>query len=190
MDYKNVNDYETIYMIRENDDDYRKIMLNKYYPLIISEATKFKNHYKYISVDMNDLIEEGTISLNTAIDSYDDRFNVKFSSYFIYILKRKYISYFRKLITNKNHYNYTSIDEVDYSIKYSNDDTLDSLNDMIYRDTYFEIKDSLSFTNSCILELMHNGFSALEIGKLLDLPISNVHSREYRIRKKAKEIAC
>ena len=190
MNYKNINDYETIYMIRENNDDYRKIMWDKYYPLIINMANKFKKYYKYVNVDMNDLIEEGNISLNKAIDSYNDKYNVKFITYFLNILKRKYISYFRKLITDNNHYNYTSMDEVNYNVKYSNDDTLDSLNNMIYKDIYFEIKDNLSFTNSCILELMHNGFNAMEIGTLLDLPINNVHSREYRIRKKAKEIAC
>ena len=36
MKYKNVNDYEVIYMIRENDEDSEKLMYEKYSPYYIS----------------------------------------------------------------------------------------------------------------------------------------------------------
>ena len=57
MDYKNINDYELIYMIRENDSD-KNIVFNKYKPLVESIAKEcYKKTNK--SIDLDDLIQEG-----------------------------------------------------------------------------------------------------------------------------------
>ena len=41
MKYKNVNDYEVIYMIRENDENAEKLMYDKYSPLLYKYVNKF-----------------------------------------------------------------------------------------------------------------------------------------------------
>ena len=41
MEYKNVNDYEVIYMIRENDEDAENLMYEKYRPLLYKYVNKF-----------------------------------------------------------------------------------------------------------------------------------------------------
>ena len=40
MDYKNINDYEQLYLIRENDDEAKDTVFHKYKPIIISIASK------------------------------------------------------------------------------------------------------------------------------------------------------
>ena len=41
MKYKNVNDYEVIYMIRENDEDAERLMYEKYRPLLYKYVNKY-----------------------------------------------------------------------------------------------------------------------------------------------------
>ncbi len=188
MDYKNINDYETLYMIKENDDSYRQVMFNKYHPLIVSLANRFIKQYNYINVDINDLIAEGNLALNSAIDSYDERYNTKFYTYCMNIITRKYISYIKALIVKNSHYNYISLDEIDYDVKYNYDDTKDRLNMIMYKDLFLRIKNNLIFINSCIFELTCNGFNSIEISKLLDMSVNSIRSRQYRIRQKVKEM--
>ena len=40
MNYKNINDYEVLYMIRENSDDARDLIFQKYSPIIKKIANK------------------------------------------------------------------------------------------------------------------------------------------------------
>lgn len=59
MDYKQVNDYEVISMIRENDDDARDIMYQKYLPVIRKGASKYFFDVKKHGVEFDDLVQEG-----------------------------------------------------------------------------------------------------------------------------------
>ena len=70
MDYSNINDYETLYMIKEHDDYYLNLMFKKYYPLILKTASKYIELNKYIDCELSELIEEGNIILSKAIDTY------------------------------------------------------------------------------------------------------------------------
>ena len=184
MDYKNVNDYEVIYMINEKNDYYLDLMFKKYYPLINKTADKYIEKYSYLNVDINDLIEEGNIVLNKSINSYNDFYNVKFITYFTNNLERYYITYFNRLI-KKKHFRNISLDEIGYDISVDSDECLQLLS---VKETYIDFKYNLSFMDGCILELTCNGFKPIEISKLLDISIKSIRTRQYRIRKKAKEI--
>jgi len=189
MDYSNINDYETLYMIKEHDDYYLDLMFKKYYPLILKTASKYIELNKFINCDLNELIEEGNIALSKAIESFNEDYNVKFITYFTNILERRYISYFRSIKNIDKYLSRITIDEISYDIKYSTDEVEDALTLLNIKNIYLDILNNLSFTNSCIFELTYNGFRAEEISKLLDLSINNIRSRQYRIRKKAKEMA-
>ncbi len=189
MDYSNINDYETLYMIKEHDDYYLNLMFKKYYPLILKTASKYIELNKYIDCELSELIEEGNIILSKAIDTYNENYNVKFITYFTNLLERRYISYFRSLKNRKSRFGRATLEEVDYDIKYSTDEVEEALTILQLNNVYLNIKSNLSFTNSCIFELTYNGFKAEEISKLLDISINNIRSRQYRIRKKAKEMA-
>ena len=41
MDYKKLNDYEVMYMIKENDDYSREILLKKYMPIVSKISSKY-----------------------------------------------------------------------------------------------------------------------------------------------------
>ena len=72
MDYKNYNDYELVYEIREQNEDAYNIMMQKYSTLINKYASLYYSKAKSYKIEYDDLVQEGYIGLFQAIDSYDE----------------------------------------------------------------------------------------------------------------------
>ena len=92
MEYKDYNDYELLNYVSENNDEANEILYNKYLPLI---QTKAKKMYKYCSnkgLEINDLIQEGMIALNHAIETFDDTKDTTFYTYAKTCIERRIIS--------------------------------------------------------------------------------------------------
>ena len=70
MDYKQVNDYEVIYMIKENDEEARNLLIRKYKPIINKISNKYISSVKPFGVEIDDLVQEGMIALNKAINTF------------------------------------------------------------------------------------------------------------------------
>lgn len=189
MNYKNVNDYELIYKIRENDEESMNELLKKYEPLIVGIAKKYFDSYKTYGIEMADLIQEGRIAIVKSIGSFDEEKNTLFYTYVIVCIERHLISYCRSLDTLKNRAlnGYVS----DECICLLDDDTYQPeliFNNVIYDNLINEMKNSLNFSDSNIFELRYNGFSYKEIAKLLGLTYATVSRRLCKIRKTLQEI--
>ena len=104
MNYKNYNDYEIMYRIRESDEEALNIMFAKYEPLIRNLANKHYEQAKMYGADMNDLLQEGRIALNRALSSYKDDNNVTFYTYAVVCIQRHFVTYCRN-IGNSKHFN-------------------------------------------------------------------------------------
>ena len=92
MEYKDYNDYELLNYVSENNDEANEILYNKYLPLI---QTTDKKMYKYCSnkgLEINDLIQEGMIALNHAIETFDDTKDTTFYTYAKTCIERRIIS--------------------------------------------------------------------------------------------------
>ena len=183
MDYKNVNDYEVVYMVRENDEEAREIIFNKYIPIVKRIAFNYLSLAKAIKVEFDDLVQEGVSGLNHAIDSFDENSGTLFYTFVCVCVERKMITYCRKMGGNKNYYFNTALSEdFCYSIKdnrtpdfYLEQELLEA--DFAVYKNYFDISDSSVF------ELRYNGFSYKEISRLLDIPLSSIDARLCRIRR-------
>ena len=79
------NDNELLYLIAENDDDAKNILIDKYRPLIVKYATKISKNDN----DIDDYIQEGMLCLIKAINSFNEKYPYSFNSYLNIILKRK-----------------------------------------------------------------------------------------------------
>ena len=78
MDYKDINDYEILYMINEDKDGSYDILYRKYLPIIKSIASKYVLLVSQVGGEYQDLIQEGFLGLNNAIVSYYDSMNTLF----------------------------------------------------------------------------------------------------------------
>ena len=184
MDYKNINDYEVLYQIKENNDDYAmNTLIKKYDTVIFNLAKKYFQQAKFHGVEINDFIQEGRIAVMKAINSFDSNNDVLFYTYVCVCINRRLISYCRSLNTSKNmSLNYSVSDDAiyfvrDYSYEPYNYLEIKSINDML-----IEKKNNMNFLDSNIFELRYNGFSYKEICSLLDIDLSLLSRRLCKIR--------
>lgn len=193
--YKNINDYEQLYLVKENDDDAKIKIFNKYKPIIVSIAKKYHD-YTNNRFDIEDLIQEGYIGLDRAISSFDDNAGVLFYTFSIICIERQIKSYYRSYNTLKNYYNYNSISldmEIDnmYISDIIEDRTLEN-NPEIVTDTseffskLIDFKHTLGFEHSLIFELRYNGFKYKEISQLLDLSVSFIDNSIHHCKEKLR----
>lgn len=188
MKYKDINDYEIIYMIRENEsEEAEKVIYQKYLPLIKDFANKYFSRLKNIC-EFDDLVQEGYIGLNSALLSYCDSHNALFYTFASICIERQIKNYSRRMLNKKSESlnNYVSLDE-DESILYFIEDN------SMKPDTKFEnnecinymreFKNSLDLKCSTVFELRYNGFTYKEIAQLLDITLSTVDGRLSKIKK-------
>ena len=86
------NDNELLYLIAENDDDAKDILINKYKPLVCKYAKKISKNEN----EIDDYMQEGMLCLMKAINSFKDNYPYSFNSYFTILLKRKFIDLAKK----------------------------------------------------------------------------------------------
>ena len=172
MDYKNYNDYELVYMVRENDDDSKDILLKKYNPVIISIAQEFYERYKNYGYEYDDFYQEAMISFQKAIITYNDNKDSILYTFVNVCIRRNLQSFCRNISSNRKSFLSSCVDIDDYDIS----DIKSNLNDnfdylelaKICNKVIFELPSDVS----AILELKLNGFTFNEIATLLDIPRS------------------
>jgi len=201
MDYKDINDYELIYLIRDEDDNYKDLLFEKYYPVVNNLVYKYFNKYKDILDEYNDLFQEGIIGFNYAIDKYDSQKNVSFYSYALLCIEGRIKDYIRKVRRNKNiiiknavSFSTLIFDDVYFEDIVATDDL--TYNSIVLKELcnyLVNFKNTLTVNEALVFELRFNGFSYEEISKLLSIKKSNIYSyiRQIRIKfKKLNEIDC
>jgi len=72
VQYKEYNDYELLYMVKENDETAYNLLYEKYKPLVISLAKKYAKVYTNYGIDINDFILEGYIGLDKSINRFNE----------------------------------------------------------------------------------------------------------------------
>lgn len=87
-----LNDNELIYLITENDENAKEILIKKYRPLILSMINK----YQITSITKDDLYQEGLLYLIKAINTYNSEYKMSFNAYFTLLLKRRMIDLSKK----------------------------------------------------------------------------------------------
>lgn len=198
MNYKDINDYEQLYLIKENDDYANEIIYTKYKPIILSLAKKYYDISNKNGIDMDDLCQEGYIGLSKAIGSFKEKLDVCFYTFCTICIERQMKTYLSRYNANKNKIistacsldieigkNIKGIDIVeDKSILHN---PFEYVSDSLSNINLINFKNSLSTNESLVFELRYNGFKYREIVKLLDLSSSCVDNCVHRIKEKLKK---
>ena len=164
MEYKDINDYEVLYLVEENQSDYKEIMFKKYEPILKRLSSKFFYKMKNLGVEFEDVYQEALIGFNYAIDHFDFSKDDKFYTYAI--------------ICVKSRLNYSDLDI---------ESLLFTCFDDSYLSFYYKIinfKNNLNDVQAQVFELKYNGFNNADIGKLLGLTVKKVYYYLCLIRKK------
>ena len=71
MDYRNLNDYELVYQVRENNEEAYNLLIRKYSNLVNMMAKKILKKYKYLGLEYDDLYQEGMMGIIKALNDYN-----------------------------------------------------------------------------------------------------------------------
>ncbi len=185
MEYKDINDNEILYLIKEKDDYYNDYLYKKYKPIIKKIAYKYSGFIITKGADYDDLVQEGYIGFSSAIATFDVSMKNTFYTFAILCVERSIQNFCKKLSALKNEYINNSVELNEYT-DYNKDliKNKDMLLDDIYTEfIFFKYKNILNLKNSTVFEMRYNGFSYLEISKLLDISVGTVDSRLCKVRK-------
>ena len=188
MNYKEYNDYELVYMVRENDDECTNILYDKYMPILKKIAYDYYQKFNTYGYDYDDFLQEAFISFQKALVSFDESKNSLFYSFVVLCVRRNLMSFCRNISSKKSNLsNYYLLNIEDVSIIDSDSDIMKNIHQLeiynIFRDVIFEF----SLEVSSIMELRINGFSYREISSLLDIPSSSVEFKSRKARKRLQQ---
>ncbi len=191
MDYKDINDYELIYEVRESNEMAYNTLYEKYKTLISKIAYDYYLVNKNKRVEYEDLIQEGYYALSVAVREYDEK-STLFYTYVTLCIKREMERYIKGCGRNKNMILSDAIslnEPVDKNGDIYLEDVIASKdnveNYVLSEDTYNKLwlfKHELSNEESMVFELKANKFSNNEICELLDMPYKKLDNYLRKIR--------
>ena len=193
--YKDLNDYEVMYMIGEKSDDATNLLFEKYKPVIEKYAKEYYNYGKNLGLEYQDFVQEGYLGLYKATQNYTDNRNSIFYTYVMICIKSSMSNLIRTNSSKKNYILNNSI-SLFHSMDDNNLELINYISDnsavlpdeemenceviLAFKKKIYE----LDLLKGSILELRYNGFNNREISKLLNLSTSRVSYIIRDLRKK------
>ena len=169
--YRDLNDYELIYMVEDKNEDSFNILLKKYQPLIYKTVIGYSSLFKKFGYELSDLMQLGYMTLYKALHLYNSYNETWFYSYYKKSLINTMLHIIRENTTNKKEVLNNAL-SYDVPIPNSNMHYIDLLkDDSIQFDYSHELvlfKNSMPVYLSWTFELLYNGFNKKEISILLD----------------------
>lgn len=198
MNYKDLNDYELIYQVRENDELAYNTLMKKYSNLVCMLAKRYLRLYKNIGLEYDDLFQEGMMGVIKALNDYNATDTI-FYTYALLCAKRE-MEKMIKTQTRKKRMLLNNAISINKYVGNSDDLLIEDVIASNYNleeeyENYDKIKNIMSLKydlcliDSSILELKINGFSIKEIAMLLELTYKSVDYRLHKIRKTLKKYA-
>ena len=170
------NDFELVSLIRENNEEAREILYNKYKPIIVKKSTDQIYKLGSYGMEINDLIQEGYTS---------------FYTFALLCIDRQIITYIKKNTNNKAMVLNDAIN-LDDGKEYLFRDNTDIEGSFINKEDAKEfinlICDSLSDIEKKVFSLKLEGYDIGEIANLLNKDTKVIYNTLHRIKYKIKLI--
>lgn len=188
MKYKDYNDYELIYMVREQDEGSYGILFQKYLPIIKRIAYDYYNSYNTYGYDLDDFIQEGYLGFQKAILSYDENKDILFYTFVTLCIHRKIINFCKRISCDRkniSNVNYVDCDEVPLVDSSLGMDTLLSFQEL-FSDVW-DVIYTFPIEYTSVFELRMNHFRYSEISQLLDVSTRKAEFMVRRIMNKIRK---
>lgn len=197
MVYKDLNDYELLSYISENEES-SEIIFNKYKPVIIEICTKLFSYCDNTGLELGDLIQEGMVGLNDAITNFNESRDTSFYTFAVRCIRSKVISAIVKARRLKNrilnHSVGLEINELDKNNNYGKvliDNSSNPERVLISKEEekrIFNIIDKeLSDFEKEVINLKINGFKYREIADILGKNLKLIDNTVQKVKRIIKE---
>jgi len=200
MSYKDYNDYELLYMVKESDENAYNLLYEKYKPLINSLSKKYSRVYQNYGIDINDFILEGYYGLDQAIKNFNEEDEYKFKGLATTCINRQMQNLIRNaklkrnFILNNSLY-YDSLEdsnEINYLEIKADEKAISPEQQIIENEdvmeTYEKCINNLKGLELTVFILKIKGMTNEEIASKLDKPIKSISNAITRIRKKYNKL--
>lgn len=196
----NLNDYELIELYREQNEEAKDFLYQKYYYIIDILIIKYSRVYSKLYIDSQELYSTALLGFSDALNNYRDDKNSKLSTFISLCIERRLYSLVKKYMTEKHKINsgLLSLDDsygnsdkrlVDVISDDGKNDPLENLSDEEeFKELELKIENDLSDKEREIYYLLINGYSYKEIADTLNLSSKSVDNAIQRIKNKIKII--
>lgn len=198
MNYEDLNDYELLSYVSEKNGEANEIIFEKYKPYIVDRANKLIIYCKNYGVEINDLIQEGMVGLNDAINTFNEIHDTTFYTYASKCINSRIISFIVKSgrLKNKvlNDSVFLDLYESDKTNSFGKDLADNSYNPeeiLIDEESKREILDIidkyLTDFEKEVINLKINGFKYREIADMTGKEMKYIDNTIQRIKNKIRE---
>ena len=192
--YKDENDYELLYLIKEENEDAKNIFYEKYRPMVEMKAKKYFSQIQNKGYELNDLIQEGLIGLSNAIRDYNQDEKIKFITFANVCIERRIINFIREINRQKHQAlnSSISIDNTNVSgislLNVLSDDSYNPESSFMILEEQEQLKEDmkkgLTEFEKEVFDLRFEGFTYQEIAILLNKSIKSIDGTISRIKQK------
>ena len=184
------NDYELVFLAQEGNEDAINLIYQKYKPIIVKKsknAIVLANHH---GIDINDIMQEGFIGLEEAIDSFSQDTAATFYTFAMICIDRQILNYIRKMTGGKDKPLNEAINITENIEKMVDDGTNIELS-FIGKDSDTkmakEIREMLTDFERKVFDMKIKGYSFDEMGKILNKDKKSIYNTFQRIRLKIRK---
>lgn len=192
-------DKELTIMVCENDEEAKDLLFQKYKYIIDIIISKYKKTIYALNIDIEEAKQEAMLGFTDALIKYSDNKDTSLATFISLVVERKIQNVVRKAETLKN-----KIHNEAYSLEYDYDnfnrpleevigdnskDPLQTLqNEESYNELKNKIKEILSPLETEVYNLIINGFSYIDIAKILNKEPKQIDNTIQRLRHKIKDL--
>ncbi|MFV0499357.1 MAG: sigma-70 family RNA polymerase sigma factor [Bacilli bacterium] len=193
MEY--LEDY-LLMLVHEKNEDAEYEIYSHFEKTVKYKAYKYKYFASKIGLDFKDLVQEGYIGLSQSIIDYSISSSASFSTFASLCIEREIQNAVIKASRKKHLYLNESMsidEETKYGVTHlelikSKDSSPENIviDKITEQDEYNKVLDSLTKLEKEVFDLKYQGFTYIEIAKIIDKNPKVVDNALQRIKKKAK----
>lgn len=198
MNYRDYNDYELLSYVSEKNEEASEVLFEKYRPLILATSNRLFCYCKNTGLELNDLVQEGMLGLNLAMNSFDEEKDTSFYTYAKTCIERKIITQVvasrrlkHKVLNDSLSLENTDDNNSDYVYditdnSYNPEEIL--FNSENQKNLVTQVSRLLTDFEAQVFELKMNDFDYKEIAEILDKDIKSIDNALQRIKVKLKKV--
>jgi len=193
------NDIELAMLVKENDEDAKDLVYEKYNYIIDIIMNKYKKSFYVLGMDLTEVRQEALLAFTDALVRYSGSKETSLATFITLVVERKIQNCIRKADSIKNKKN-----QENYSLDYEYEVFKKPLNELIgdeasdplvkieikerFDELVDKIKSSLSPLELEVYELLINDFNYQQIAQILDKEPKQIDNSIQRIRTKIKDL--
>ncbi len=193
------NDVELVQLVKENNDDAKDTLYEKYKYIIDIIMAKYKKVFYVLGMDLMEVRQDAMLAFSDALVSYSSEKETTLATFISLVIERKIQNCIRKAdtIKNKKH-------NENYSLDYEYEAYNKPLSELVgdrnadplvkveskeaYEELVTKIKEILSPMEYEVYKLLISGFSYIDIAQILNKEPKQIDNTIQRLRAKVKEL--